>query len=84
MIFESYKRINGVDLGYWAEAEIIDGVKIPMQAAEVKLYQLLAEGCRIRLARKGDDPVGILIYHQIFDSIIAIRMLYIVPEERKS
>jgi hypothetical protein len=47
-----------------------------MQDTEARLYGYLYGGCKIQLAEQDGEIVGFMLYHQIFDSIIAIRAMY--------
>lgn len=69
--------MNEVDLSHEVERTILGDVKVKMTAVEDVLYWYMQNGCRIQIAEKGDDVVGILVYHKIFDTIIAVRMMYL-------
>lgn len=79
MLLDAWRMVQGEDLSHLVEREILGGVKIQMPAVEDLYYWYLKNGCKFVLAERGDDVLGILVYHQIFENVIAIRMLYAAP-----
>lgn len=83
LFYEGWLSVNGEDLSDWVEMPFGE-IKMPMQRAEVFLNYYLGRGHRITVCWAGDDPVGMLLYQPIFDSVIGVRLLYFTERYRAS
>ncbi|MBR9701023.1 GNAT family N-acetyltransferase [Candidatus Woesearchaeota archaeon] len=79
IFWEYWAVINGEDLSGFDEFESY-GHKIKMSKAESHLYWYLNKGDQVQLLYNKDEIVGFMIYHNIYDCIIAVRCLYLIPE----
>lgn len=69
--------VNEEDVSELKEFELPNGEKAQIIEAEARLYAYLYSGCRIQVGSIGPRVVCFLIYQPIFESVIAIRCLYV-------
>ncbi len=73
------KQVNGDDLSEIREYTMPDGSKVQMIEAEAQLYAYKNRSCGVQLALVSGIAAGLLIYNEVFESIVAIRCLYCEP-----
>lgn len=75
---------------FWEEVHLEDLNRMSMtdkgsiNEVEGMLYKYMtAELCKVKLVFKQGKPVGFMVYHIIFDTIVAIRACYFVSKYRE-
>ena len=76
ILWEYFYLVNLEDLSEVTETVFL-GQKLKMSLVERELYHFLHKGCEIQMAYNGDEIVGFMIYHNIYDCLIAVHCLYL-------
>jgi len=75
---------------FWSEVHLKDlnqmshTVSGPINEIEGQLYKYVSvDKCKVKMVFEQEKPLGFMIYHEVFDCIVAIRACYFVPEYRE-
>ncbi len=76
LLWQFYFDVNQEDTSGMKEFDV-DGSKVEVIEAQARIYGYLSAGCKIQCAFVNDVLAGFLIFQEMFDRIIVIRVMFI-------